>query len=196
MPSRPRASSPASRAGNHATSRSGTTSVVTSVAAALRSCSAASRTGGVLPPVTIAAQPHSFPPSLSLPPSSSGCDQQVLTLALANFRSFTFTTLRACQRIRAAAAGTPLRRRNETGQSDDGVGHRYKHRRACRRRGRTPDRHERGSRRGRRSGAAPSGAGLGQPGDPSGGPRVVSTYRPLALTRMSSILRQTYTGGS
>ncbi|WP_157105493.1 LysR substrate-binding domain-containing protein [Sphingomonas sp. TDK1] len=48
----------------------------------MRSCSVASRTGAASQPDTIAALPPSFPPSPSLPPSSSGCDQRVLTLAL------------------------------------------------------------------------------------------------------------------
>ncbi|MBB5726632.1 transposase [Sphingomonas endophytica] len=68
------------RADDRATSRSDTTSAVTGVEAASRSCSAASRTGGALPNATIAAPRPSFPPSPSLPPSFSGCDQRVLTL--------------------------------------------------------------------------------------------------------------------
>ncbi len=66
--------------GDHATNRSGMTSAVTGVAAASRSCSAASKTGTASPPATIAARSPSSPPSLSLPPSSSGCSQRVLTL--------------------------------------------------------------------------------------------------------------------
>jgi len=67
-------------AGDHATSRSGTTSVATGAAAASRSCLVASRTGAGSLPATIAApRPFSLP-SPSLPPSSSGCDQRVLTL--------------------------------------------------------------------------------------------------------------------
>ena len=83
-PSRPRASSPASRAGDHATSRSDMTSGATAEVAASRSCLAASKTGAASPPAMIAAQPPSSPPSPSLPPSSSGCDQRVLTLATSN----------------------------------------------------------------------------------------------------------------
>lgn len=66
--------------GDHATNRSGMTSAVTGVAAASRLCSAASKTGTASPPATIAARSPSSPPSLSLPPSSSGCSQRVLTL--------------------------------------------------------------------------------------------------------------------
>jgi transposase len=40
-------------------------------------------TGAGSPPATTAAPPPSSPPSPSLPPSSSGCDQRVLTLGRA-----------------------------------------------------------------------------------------------------------------
>jgi transposase len=72
--------SPASRAANRATSPSGTTSAAIAVAAASRSCSAASRTGDASLPAMIAAQPPSSLPSPWQQPLSSGCDQRVPTL--------------------------------------------------------------------------------------------------------------------
>lgn len=72
---------PASQVGDPATRPSGTTSAATGGADVSRSSSAASRTGDASQPATIAAQPYSSPPSPSLPPSSSGCDQRVLTSA-------------------------------------------------------------------------------------------------------------------
>ena len=68
--------------GEHATSRSDTTSGAIGDEAASRSCSVASRTGAASQPDTTAALSPSFPPSPWLPPSSSGCDQRVLTLRL------------------------------------------------------------------------------------------------------------------
>jgi hypothetical protein len=65
---RPRASSPESRAGDHAISRSNTTSAATGAAATLRSCSAASRTSAALPPATISSLPTSSQAPLSPPP--------------------------------------------------------------------------------------------------------------------------------
>ncbi len=53
---------PCTRAGDHATSQSGTTSGAIGAAAASRSCSAVSRIGAASPPVTIAAQLSSSPP--------------------------------------------------------------------------------------------------------------------------------------
>ena len=79
--SRRRASSPASPVGHHATSPLDTVSAATRVAAASRSCSDARKTGAASPPPTTAAQPPSSQPSPSQPMSSSGSDQQFLTLA-------------------------------------------------------------------------------------------------------------------
>ena len=75
--------SAASQVAGHAMSQSDTTSGDMGHVAASRSCSAASKTGGVLPPATIAVRLPSSPPSPSLPSSSSGCDQRVLTLGQA-----------------------------------------------------------------------------------------------------------------
>ena len=75
-----RASSPAARVGDLATSRSDTTSAVTGAAAASRSCSDASRPSVASPPAMTDARPSSSPPSPSQPPSYFGCDQRVLTL--------------------------------------------------------------------------------------------------------------------
>ena len=94
---RPRASSPAFRVADPATSRSGTTSASTGAAAASRSCSAVSRTGAASPPATTGAQPSSSPPSPSPPLSSSGCDQRVLTLGPNS--SSTRTTAVASRRV-------------------------------------------------------------------------------------------------
>ncbi|MDR6116446.1 transposase [Sphingomonas sp. 1185] len=51
-------------------------------AGASRSRSVASRTGAASPHTMTAAQPSSSPPLPSLPPSSAGCDQRVLTLTI------------------------------------------------------------------------------------------------------------------
>ena len=59
----------------------GQVSDYTGAAAASKSCSAVSKTGGALPPATIAAPRLSSLPSPSLQPSSFGCDQRVLTLS-------------------------------------------------------------------------------------------------------------------
>ena len=82
MRSRPRASSPASQAADHAMSPSDTISAAIAAATASRSCSAALRIGAASPPATTAAPPSSSRHSPSPPPSSSGCDQRVLNLRL------------------------------------------------------------------------------------------------------------------
>ncbi len=63
-----------------ATSRFGTTNAAIGVAAASRSCSAASKIGAGSSPDTTAVPRPSSPPSPSRPLSSSGCDQRGLTL--------------------------------------------------------------------------------------------------------------------
>ncbi len=77
---RKRASPPASRVVNPGTRPSNTTKVATGAATGSRSCSTASRTGGGSRRATTGAPTPSSRPLPSLPPSSSGSDQRVLTL--------------------------------------------------------------------------------------------------------------------